>query len=386
MKTNAVVRAGFALVFALWASVATLRSFGASGLGEDGTAPVAPRLLSGTGLYLADGTTIDPKNRLYSPQYPLWSDGAKKRRWVRLPEGATIDATNGDRWNFPVGTRFWKEFAFEGRRVETRLLWKVRRDQWIFASYAWNEAQTEAVLAPDTGIANVAEVAPGKRHSIPGIADCRSCHDSGRTEILGFDALQLSTDRDPNAVHREPLAPGMISLQTLVEEKRVVPVQTEWLTRPPRIPADDPETRAALGYLSANCGSCHNPASSIASLGLFLKHSSVSECSPALATSVGRTGHWAVPTAAEGESKIINPGRPELSALVARARSRRPLSQMPPIGSVVVDREAVDLLTAWIGGRVIMSGCERDRSAMSASPSRISTSSSASTGTSSVAR
>jgi len=45
--TPIVVRAGFAAVVALWASAVTLRSFGAPhGPGEDGTAPVAPRLLS----------------------------------------------------------------------------------------------------------------------------------------------------------------------------------------------------------------------------------------------------------------------------------------------------------------------------------------------------
>jgi hypothetical protein len=48
------------------------------------------------------------------------------------------------------------------------------------------------------------------------------------------------------------------------------------------------------------------------------------------------------------ESRVINPGRPELSSLVQRARSRRPSSQMPPIGTVVQDTKAVDLLTNWV--------------------------------------
>ena len=48
-----------------------------------------PRLLSETGLYVGNGTTtIEPRNRPFSPQYPLWSDGAHKSRWVRLPDGA----------------------------------------------------------------------------------------------------------------------------------------------------------------------------------------------------------------------------------------------------------------------------------------------------------
>jgi hypothetical protein len=31
-------------------------------------------------------------------------------------------------------------------------------------------------------------------------------------------------------------------------------------------------------------------------------------------------------------------------------RSRRPSSQMPPLGTVVVDGDAVDLVSAWIAG------------------------------------
>jgi cytochrome c553 len=328
-------------------------------------APVAPPLLSQTGLYAGEGTLqIDARNRPFSPQYPLWSDGAAKRRWIRLPEGTAIDATNLSRWEFPIGTRFWKEFSFDGHKVETRLLWRVSKEQWVFASYAWNEAQTDASLAPESGIPNLAEVAPfdvaqgspersrgapGKRHSIPSIAECRSCHDSARTEILGFDALNLSDDRDPNAPHAEPLTREMITLRTLTEENLLTP-KRQWLVKtPPRIQASSPQARAALGYLSTNCGSCHNRESSIASLGLLLKHSVEvgSECTAALATTAGKRGHWVVPEAQEA-SRIINPGHAESSALVRRVKSRRPSSQMPPLGTVLVDRQAVDLLTSWV--------------------------------------
>src|SRR5688572_24727556 len=115
-------------------------------------AATAPGWLSETGLY-ADATKlkIDSRNRTFSPQYPLWSDGATKRRWVRLPEGSQINVANLDKWELPVGTKFWKEFSLNGRKVETRFLWQVRKNQWVFASYAWNDAQTDAVLASESG-------------------------------------------------------------------------------------------------------------------------------------------------------------------------------------------------------------------------------------------
>jgi cytochrome c553 len=330
---------------------------GATGRETGTQGPVAPRLLSETGLY-ADVARlkVDPRNRNFSPQYPLWSDGATKQRWIQLPAGSQIDTRDLGKWDFPVGTKFWKEFSFKGRKVETRFLWRTSKDNWLFASYAWNESQTDAELASERGIANIAEIADGKRHSIPSISECRACHDSKRTEILGFDALQLSNDRDPNALHAEPLTREMVTLGTLVEENLISPRRPELVTTPPRIAAASPATRTALGYLSTNCGNCHNRDSSIASLGLDLKHvvsgtgnreQGTAACTAAIVTSVGKRGHWVVPEAV-ADSRIINPGRPEASSLIRRLKSRRPLSQMPPIGTVVADRQAVDLLTAWV--------------------------------------
>ena len=315
----------------------------------EAAAPVAPRFLSDTGLYSnVAKLEIDKRNRTFSPQYPLWSDGATKRRWVRLPVGSMINVADLANWELPVGTKFWKEFTFNGRKVETRFLWQTRKGHWVFASYAWNEAQTNAQLATESGIANIAEIENGKRHSIPSVSECRACHDSSRTETLGFNALQLSDDRDPNALHAEPRSGEMLTLKTLVDENLITPSRPELVTNPPRIESSSPITRTALGYLSTNCGSCHNGAGSIATLGLDLKQTTGAlECSAAIATTINKRGHWVVPEAPD-ESRIVNPGHPEASALVRRIKSRRPISQMPPIGTVVVDREAVDLLTAWV--------------------------------------
>jgi hypothetical protein len=350
----------------LLASTATSRVLGASASSGEATFAL-PSRLSETGLY-ADAATlaVDPRNRPFTPQYPLWSDGAAKRRWVRLPDGAAIDTRDVDHWNFPVGTRFWKEFEFGGRRVETRMLVKTTPDHWEFASYAWSDDQRDALLAPAEGLPAVAEVAPGRMHSVPSRDECRACHDSGRTEILGFSALQLSTDRDPLAPHAEPLTADMITLRTLNDESRLSPPRPEWVSTPPRIAARDSRERAVLGYLSTNCGSCHNQKSSIASLGLFLKHDAARSgaCTPdAIATTVNQPGHWVVPTVPEGTSRLLAPGKPDASALLVRARSRRPSSQMPPIGTVLADREALDLVSAWIaaGPGTSAPGCATSR-------------------------
>jgi mono/diheme cytochrome c family protein len=311
--------------------------------------PAAPPLrLADTGLYAGgDPSAIDPRNRAFAPQYPLWSDGLTKRRWVYLPPGTVIDASDEYGWEFPAGTRFWKEFSRDGRRIETRFLWKVTPDRWIAVSYAWNDEGTEATRADD-GVPAVVEVAPGRRHSIPSRQDCAACHGSERMAPLGFTALQLSTDRDPNAIHGEPLRPGSLTLETLVEDGRLANARADLLSNPPRIRAASADTRAVLGYLAANCGACHNGRGEIAALGPVIRPRDLVEDGDGVArTLFGHPTRWQIPGRAEG-SVLVSPGEPDLSAIVARMRSRSPSSQMPPLGTVVRDQEAVEAMARWI--------------------------------------
>jgi hypothetical protein len=306
-----------------------------------------PQRLSDTGLFVPGSRAIDARNRPYSPQYPLWTDGAQKSRWMRLPDGSRIDTHDSERWEFPVGTRLWKEFAFNGRRVETRLLWRSSGDAWTFASYLWNEDQTDAVLAPPDGVRRAAEIAPGKWHAVPSREDCRACHDNGRV-VLGVTALQLSDDRDPHAPHAETLQPGTLTLRTLLDEELVTHAEP-LRGRSPRIPGDA-RTRAALGYLTANCGHCHHDGSRVATV----RHPMLMPAfaTPAQVLTTIRTlqapSIWELPHAEPGTTTVLRPGAPEASAIVARMRSRRPSTQMPPLGTVLPDRDAIDLLSRWI--------------------------------------
>jgi hypothetical protein len=312
----------------------------------------APARLSDTGLYVPGSVgAIDDRNRRFSPQYPLWSDGAVKTRWVFLPPGTTIDARDDRAWDFPVGTRFWKEFTFNGRKVETRMLWKATAARWVAASYLWNEDQTDATLASDLGEPDVAAVSSNRQHSIPSVSDCLTCHGGRRTEPLGFNPLQLSPDRDPNAIHGEPLPAGSVTLRTLIEERLLSPVRTDLMSEPPRIPTASPSTRTMLGYLSANCGSCHRGDGEMAVRVPSLRYSELLHDGDAVASSlIGRATDWRVPGAADGRSVLIDPAAPDSSAMLVRMRSRSPSSQMPPLGTVLRDQAAIDAMAQWING------------------------------------
>jgi mono/diheme cytochrome c family protein len=312
--------------------------------------------LTETGLYAAGRVgTVDQRNRQFSPQYPLWSDGAMKTRWVFLPPGTTIDARDDAAWEFPVGTRFWKEFSFDGRKVETRMLWRASTTQWLAVSYLWNAEQTDALLASDRGEPGVFALTPTRRHSIPSAPDCRACHGTKRIEPLGFNPLQLSTDRDPNAIHGEPLAPGSLTLRTLVDERLISPARTDLVDAPPRIRATSARTRTMLGYFAANCGSCHRGDGEIAPELPSLKHSDLLQDGDAVALSlVGRRTDWQVPGVQDGSSVLIDAVAPDASAVLVRMRSRSPSSQMPPLGTVLRDQKAVDALSQWISGDLRM--------------------------------
>jgi hypothetical protein len=348
MRRRIGTRQRAALLTALLATVAALGLFRAGAAATD-SAP--PPTLRETGLYANFAAlTIDPHNLPYAPQYPLWSDGATKRRWIHLPPGKTIDASDPDVWLFPAGTKLWKEFSFHGRPVETRLLESLGEGVWRFASYVWNADQTDAVLAPAAGIRNIVEIEPGIRHNIPAVFDCKACHSSRKDEALGFSALQLSPDRDPRAPHAEAPPAGAVNLNTLIEHHLLRGFPAALARRPLRINAPTPTDRAALGYLHANCGNCHNPGGAAEVLNLQLRHLVAPGATgePALATGVNKSGEFAIPGAPPGETRFIRPGDPAHSSVLYRMATRNPLEQMPALGTKIADAEAVQLIRRWI--------------------------------------
>ena len=274
----------------------------------------------------------------FAPQYPLWTDGADKRRWIVLPPGTFVDASRAGAWEFPPGTRLWKEFAFAGRPVETRLIERRPDGSWHFATYVWNADGSDARLAPERGIAALpVAAAPGGRYSIPGRGDCLACHD-GDTPVLGFSALQLSAERDPLA---PPARAGELNLDALLALGAVRNLPQAM--RAPRIDARNATERAALGYLHANCGHCHNDGPARVPVGLSLAQPQPD----ALRTMLLALSRYR-PAGAAGTAYIVVPGRPDDSVLALRMRSRQPKAQMPPLGTLAPDAEGLALVERWI--------------------------------------
>jgi hypothetical protein len=316
------------------------------GLAQASANPL-PERLRDTGLFAAGSTMqIAPDVLAFSPQYPLWSDGATKRRWIALPPGTFIDASKPDAWEFPRGTRLWKEFSV-GRRLETRLIERLQDGSWRFASYVWNETGTDATLAPADGTA--LRVAADRRYTVPSRTDCLACHEGGAVPVLGFSALQLSSDRDPLAPHAEP-ASG-VDLRALVARGWLRNLPPNLLKQPPRIAAATPVERAALGYLHGNCGHCHSKpdeAGASVPVGVLLAQSVVDPNStPEVLRSLGSASRFRAP-GVQHAAQIVVLGSAEKSVLPLRMRSRDSRVQMPPLGTDIADSEALALIERWI--------------------------------------
>jgi hypothetical protein len=305
----------------------------------------APQTLQDTGLYSdIAALQVDDKHLAFSPQYPLWTDGATKRRWISLPAGSPVDASDPDAWTFPVGTRLWKEFSFAGLRVETRYM-ERRPDGWLYAAYAWSADGREAQRVSVRGRRGAHPLEGGRSHAIPGVSDCKACHQGGRSEVLGFSAIQLSPRRDPGALHAD--ASSDVDLASLADRGLLVGLPAS-LIEATAIGAASALERAALGYLHGNCGHCHNEQGPLRNVGLFLRQQAGATADRTIASTFNHPVRKPAPGQSHDAILRIEPQHPDRSALMQRIASRIPALQMPPLGTELVDRKAVDLIRRWI--------------------------------------
>lgn len=294
----------------------------------DGASDEPAETLAATGLYREGSSDqLAADVQAYAPRYSLWADGADKQRWIRLPPGAQIDSHDMDHWRFPTGTKAWKEFSLEGKRLETRLLWKTNA-RWVGVAYTWNETGTEARLAPNRGEQNVL----GSEHDVPARTACEECHEGEPDRLLGVSAIQLSHD-----------GPGL-NLRSLVANAALTdaPVAGDFRLQ-------DDAAWNALGYLHANCGNCHSPTSVTSDrvdLDLWLRTAELSDIqtTQSYRSSVGA----ALTETGEDLARRVAPGDPGASGLLQRMTLRGERRAMPPIASERVDEAGVAQVRAWI--------------------------------------
>lgn len=254
-----------------WAAPAAARLVDAVTGFDGANAASLPAKLSQTGLY----ANIALKTRAvtdgivaFEVNSALWSDGTFKERFVTVPVGAKITATDTDKYAFPDKAVLVKNFAIDTIAgdpqsrilIETRFL--VHRkagnaSAWHGVSYAWKRDQSDADLVSQADGNNAvlrvsrSGKAVGMRWRYPSAGDCLMCH-SGRG-TLGFITPQLN--RPAKA------APSLNQLQDLVNKLVLAanpltanPNAVKWAA------LDDATASLELrgrSYLASNCSHCH---------------------------------------------------------------------------------------------------------------------------------
>jgi hypothetical protein len=301
-----------------------------------------PEYLWETGLFAqGDPEAISDGVIPFSPRFTLWSDGSDKKRWLKVPTGQQIDTSDGDRWTFPEGTQLWKEFSKDGLRIETRILEKggPEPEDWDAATYAWNDAETEATKVGARGKKDARDTT----HDIPESWMCAACHEGGGVWPLGVSAIQLSSGGDATG------------LQALLD--------ADAFTEPPptlTLPGDN-VAQEAIGYLHGNCGSCHheNVVDSFSIFNVLFGPSAPegfslkllpSELTSLEDTAVHRTAvNQEIAEETEGATVRILPGDAEDSGVVKRMeRLQGEDGRMPIIASDEVDTDALAGIKDWI--------------------------------------
>jgi hypothetical protein len=275
----------------------------------------------------------------YTPAYLLWSDGLSKSRFLYVPKGTKIDATNATAWKFPVGTRVWKEFRSpdDDHAVETRIYLKTDDSEWRHSTYEWNGEDAKRVDSAKN--VNVGSLV----HWLPGPNDCEDCHKGRRDRLLGFEQVSLGLENAQGA-----------TLADLMDRDLLEGFSgsTSYSIGPP----GEEAARGALGWLHVNCGiTCHNEntnstGSMNVDMNMRLDPAQLDGRSTADFNTVKSTVGVATQAINWRGKTRISPGAPDQSWLYTLITQRGDKMQMPPIATNVVDQKDADTIKQWILG------------------------------------
>lgn len=296
--------------------------------------------LSATGCVDA-GDPTQPASAMipYDVESQLWSDSAEKDRFFALPDDKKIALDSAGDFLFPVGSVLMKHFKFGDKFLETRLF-TYSETGWQGFSYEWRDDQTDAMLLADAKEKNI----EGIQWQYPSPAQCLTCHTEAANFSLGLETKQL------NAAMEYPKGVVANQLNTLAHIQLFSsPLTAEQKTTKLFELTDSTATveQRARSYLHSNCAGCHLP-DGPAPTNLDLRFATTLPATNACDIQPG-SGDLGIANA-----RIIAPGEPDRSVLLARMKVRDE-NQMPPLASHLVDDAAVTLITEWIAN---LEGCK----------------------------
>ncbi len=306
--------------------------------------------LSDYNFFEGDLAMLEPAHGLipYDLITPLFSDYAKKKRFIWMMEGSTASYDSDHKvLNFDDGTVLIKNFYYDNvlpdltrRIVETRLLYKLN-GSWQFAEYIWNEEQTEATLDLSGAYTTVNWMEVGEERTvnyrIPSEVECLTCHKTG-TNAIPLGPKPQNLDRDFS--YEDGVKNQLTKWSEIGYLHGTFPGDIDRL-----VAWDDPNELLqdrVRSYLDVNCSSCHlegshcdyrplrlawNESADIANIGVCVEPDDI--LNPTLLY-------------------VILPGNTERSMLHYRLATTEEAERMPLLGRTMVHDEALALITEYI--------------------------------------
>jgi mono/diheme cytochrome c family protein len=226
------------------------------------------------------------------------------------------------------------------RRLETRFLVKNGTGSYGL-TYRWNSTQSDALLVDDDGesvpLAITLDGAPSNLiWNIPSRAACITCHTPEAGHALSFNTRQLNLAGSIAGVSGNLL--GVLNQTGYLAGLNAAPATLPRHFRPDES-AQSLEARVR-SYLDVNCAYCHQSGGTGGGNWDGRAHLSL------LAT--GLLNGPTVEAPLDPAHRLVVAGNVPHSILYNRLAGANGYTRMPPLGTVVPDLEAEELVTAWI--------------------------------------
>lgn len=291
----------------------------------------------------------------YLPISTLFTDYAKKKRFVWMPQGVKADFVEaGQVLDFPVGTVLIKNFYYDNvlpsnqtKIIETRLMVKTEpstdfNSGWKFYEYVWNEDQTEAYLDMQGSFLDVSwmtdeGLTKSTSYRIPSEGECFVCH---------------KTDDKPTPIGVKPQNINSTYTFATGAQNQL----TQWVNQGYLNAGFDTafetvvnyqDASQSLGlrvrsYLDINCAHCHSRDTHCDYTPMRLAFSDTS-----VLTNLG-VCVTPIEESFDDMPYIITPSQAMSSIMHYRMNATEEAVRMPLLGRTLVHEEGVQLLEQWI--------------------------------------
>lgn len=278
---------------------------------------------------------------------PLFSDYAKKKRFIWMPNGVRGNY-NGDHspLDLPTGTILIKNFFYnnvqpsnETKLIETRLMYK-KPTGWDFANYVWNDEQTEAFFTNQGSTLNLSwlegESLKSTNYRVPSRAECFTCHNQlDQPTPIGFKPQNINKDfAFPDGISNQLRKLSEIGYIESDFPSNII-TTVDW--------KDDaqPLDERVRSYLDINCAHCHSDFGHCNYRPMRFEFQFTSDPE--------NIGVCIEPeTQFIPNSYIVKPNNTDLSILYYRLSTTDESFRMPLLGRTINHDEGIALIEEWI--------------------------------------